>query len=135
LSLRVHFPYAISEEYIGNTSERIRTYRRILESRDPAELEALRAELRDRYGHMPESMEKIFYVGAVKLFARRYGWEKAEVFPERVQVGLGREIMPPPEKDYSIPGLEAIDARNIELEFYTLDGFITLGRNLARLFL
>jgi transcription-repair coupling factor (superfamily II helicase) len=135
LSLRVHFPYAISEEYIGNTSERIRTYRRILESRDPAELEALRAELRDRYGHMPESMEKIFYVGAVKLFARRYGWEKAEVFPDRVQVGLGREIMPPPEKDYSIPGLEAIDARNIELEFYTLDGFITLGRNLARLFL
>ena len=135
LALRVHFPYAISEEYIGNTSERIRAYRRILETRQPAELEALRAELRDRYGHMPENMEKIFYVGAVKLFARLYGWEKAEVYPDRVQVGLGREIRLPAGKDVSLPGLEVSDARNCELEFYSLDGFMALGANLARLFL
>jgi len=135
LSLRVHFPYAISEEYIGNTSERIRTYRRILESRAPAELEALRAELRDRYGHMPASMEKIFYVGAVKLFARRYGWEKVEVFPDRVQVELGRELPLKAGMENAIPGLEVVDAKNCELEFYTLDGFITLGKNLSRLFL
>ena len=40
----------------------------------------------------PESVEKIFYVGAVKLFARLYGWEKVEVFSDRVQVELGREL-------------------------------------------
>lgn len=135
LALRVHFPYAISEEYIANTSERIRAYRRILESREPAELEALRAELRDRYGHMPAGLEKIFYVGAVKLFARRYGWEKAEVFPDRVQVELGREIMPLPDRTFSIPGLEVTDGRHVELEFYSLDGFMALGANLSRLFL
>jgi transcription-repair coupling factor (superfamily II helicase) len=135
LALRVHFPYAISEEYIGNTSERIRAYRRILETRQPADLEALRAELRDRYGHMPAGMEKIFYVGAVKLFARLYGWEKAEVYADRVQVGLGREMRMPAGKDAAIPGLEVTDARNYELEYYTLDGFMALGANLARLFL
>ena len=135
LALRVHFSYAISEEYIANTSERIRAYRRILESREPAELEALRAELRDRYGHMPAGMEKIFTVGAVKLFARRYGWEKAEVFADRVQVELGREITLPAGGDASLPGLEITDARNIELEFYSLDGFMALGAGLARLFL
>ncbi|MFH2107780.1 MAG: DEAD/DEAH box helicase [Chrysiogenia bacterium] len=135
LALRVHFPYAISEEYIANTSERIRAYRRILESREPAELEALRAELRDRYGHMPAGMEKIFYVGAVKLFARRFGWEKAEVFAERVQVELGRELANAGAGLPAIPGLEVTDGRHIELEFYSLDGFMALGANLARLFL
>jgi len=134
LALRVHFPYAISEEYIGNTSERIRAYRRILETREPADLEALRAELRDRYGHMPAGMEKIFYVGAVKLFARLYGWEKAEVYADRVQVGLGREIRMPAGKDAAIPGLEVTDARNCELEYYTLDGFMALGASLGRFF-
>ena len=84
---------------------------------------------------MPENMEKIFYVGAVKLFARLYGWEKAEVYPDRVQVGLGREIRLPAGKDVSLPGLEVSDARNCELEFYSLDGFMALGANLARLFL
>lgn len=135
LAMRVHFPYAISEEYIGNTSERIRTYRRILETRDPAELDALRAELRDRYGRMPESMEKIFYVGAVKLFARLYGWEKVEIYPERVQVGFGRDLGQAGAPDFVIPGLEMSSGKNCELEFYSLEGFMALGKNLARLFL
>ncbi len=135
LAMRVHFPYAIGEEYIASTSERIRTYRRILETRDPAELDALRAELRDRYGHMPAGMEKIFYVGAVKLFARLYGWEKVEIYEERVQVGMGREPGKPPGPDFVIPGLEMTGGANCELEFHSLDGFMALGRNLARLFL
>jgi len=135
LALRVHFPYAISEEYIGNSSERIRAYRRILETREPAELEALRAELRDRYGRMPESMEKIFYVGAVKLFARLYGWEKVEIYGDRVQVTADREIKIRDEKAMRIPGLQMTTGRNFELEFYGLEGFIRLGRNLERLFL
>ena len=135
LQLRVHFPYAISDAYIGNTSERIATYRRVLESRDPAELEALRAELRDRYGQMPENVEKIFYVGAVKLFARLYGWEKAEVFADRVQVGLSREVPLKVVAENVVSGLEAVDGRNWELKFNTLDGFIQLGKSLKRIFL
>jgi transcription-repair coupling factor (superfamily II helicase) len=133
--MRVHFPYAIDETYLANTAERIRVYRSILEARQPDELLSLRAELRDRFGQIPETVEKIFYVGAVKLFARLYGWEKVEIYPDRVQVGLGGEIVPMPGKSFSIPGLETIDALNWELAFHSLDGFIQLGRNLERLFL
>ncbi len=61
----------------------------------PAELEALRDELRDRYGQPPAGMEKIFYVGAVKLFARLYGWERVDVYPDRVCVDVGRELKAP----------------------------------------
>jgi transcription-repair coupling factor (superfamily II helicase) len=135
LQMQVHFPYAIAESYLPDTAERIRVYRSILEARQPDELLQLRAELRDRFGQIPETMEKIFYVGAVKLFARLYGWEKVEIYPDRVQVSLGREIRLPAGKEASIPGWEMVDARNCGLEFYSLEGFITLGRNLERLFL
>jgi transcription-repair coupling factor (superfamily II helicase) len=134
LALRVHFPYAISEEYIANTAERIRAYRRVLEARRPEELEALAAELRDRYGHPPASMEKIFYVGAVKLFARLYGWSRAEVYPDRVALSAGREMRLPAGKAFQLAGVRAVDDGNFELEFSTLDGFMALGRKLSRLF-
>jgi transcription-repair coupling factor (superfamily II helicase) len=135
LQMRVHFPYAIAESYLANTAERIRVYRSILEARQADELLRLHAELRDRFGQIPESVEKIFYVGAVKLFARLYGWVKAEIFSDRVQVELGKELLLKAGKTLDIPGLEVVDGRNLELEFNSLDGFIQLGRNLERLFL
>jgi transcription-repair coupling factor (superfamily II helicase) len=106
----------------------------VLEARGPEELEALAAELRDRYGHPPASMEKIFYVGAVKLFARLYGWEKAEVYPERVAFSAGRELRMPAGKAFQLPELRLLDPGNFELEFTTLENFMVLGRKLSRLF-
>jgi transcription-repair coupling factor (superfamily II helicase) len=132
LQLRVHFPYAIAESYLSGTAERIRVYRSILEARRADDLLQLRAELGDRFGQLPESVEKIFYVGAVKLFARLYGWEKAEVFSDRVQVGLGREVEVPAGRAAVIPGLEIIGPGSWEMEFHSLEGFIQLGKNLQR---
>ncbi len=134
LVLRVHFPYAIGEEYIAGTPERIAAYRRILEAREPAELQSLRDELRDRYGQPPAGMEKIFYVGAVKLFARLYGWEKADVHPDRVLVDAGREAVAPAYGGIQLPGAQVLEGGNLELEFHDLDGFIALGKKLRRLF-
>jgi transcription-repair coupling factor (superfamily II helicase) len=134
LALRVHFPYAIGEEYIAGTAERIAAYRRVLEAADAAELRSLRDELRDRYGRMPAGMEKIFYVGAVKVFARSCRWTKAEVFADRVQFDSGREIIVPLGKSFAVPGLHHLDAGNFELEFSGLDNFLALEKGLQRLF-
>jgi transcription-repair coupling factor (superfamily II helicase) len=135
LQMRVHFSYAIAESYLADTAERIRVYRSILEARQADELLQLRAELRDRFGLVPESMEKIFYVGAVKLFAKRYGWSAVEVFPDRTQVELGAELVLKTGPAAVIPGLKIIDGRNWELAYASLEGFIGLGRGLERLFL
>jgi transcription-repair coupling factor (superfamily II helicase) len=135
LQMRVHFPYAIAESYLPNTAERIGVYRSILEARQADDLLQLRSELRDRFGQIPESVEKIFYVGAVKLFARLYGWVKVEIFSERVQVELGREIVLKAGMEKAMPGLEVVDLRSLELQYNSLEGFIQLGRNLERLFL
>jgi hypothetical protein len=50
-------------------------------------------------------------------------------------VAADREIRMLDEKAFQIPGMQAIDNRNFELEFYSLDSFIRLGRSLERLFL
>ncbi|MCU0237337.1 MAG: DEAD/DEAH box helicase [Acidobacteria bacterium] len=133
LALHVHFPYAISEEYIAATPERIAAYRRVLEARLSEELESLRGELQDRYGQPPAGMEKIFYVGAVKLFARQYGWVKADVHPDRVLVDAGREIEPPAGAA-QLPGVQVFAGGNLELEFHGLAAFLALGKRLKRLF-
>ncbi len=134
LALRVHFPYAVGEDYIAGTAERIAAYRRVLEAGDAFELRALRDELGDRYGQMPREMEKIFYVGAVKLFARQCGWRKAEVFADRVQFDAGRETALPAGRAFVVPGLKHLEGGNFELEFSGLDGFLALEKGLKRLF-
>ena len=134
LALRVHFPYAIGEDYIAGTSERIAAYRRVLEAKDAFELRALRDELRDRYGQMPAGMEKIFYVGAVKLFARACAWRKAEVFADRVQFEAGSGAAPAAGKARAVPGLQHMDGSNFELQFSGLDQFLELEKGLKRIF-
>ncbi len=134
LALRVHFPYAIGEDYIAGTAERIVAYRRVLEAGDAFDLRALRDELGDRYGQMPAGMEKIFYVGAVKLFARLFGWRKVEVFADRVQLDAGREAAWPKGRAFVVPGLKHFDGGNFELEYRGLDEFLALEKGLKRLF-
>ncbi len=133
LQLRVHFAYAIGESYLASTPERIRVYRLILEARQADELLQLRAELQDRFGQLPDSVEKIFYVGAVKLFARLYGWTQAEVFADRVQLEAGRAIAAP-GGDAGLFGFEMTGPMSGELAFDSLDGFIQLGKDLERVF-
>jgi transcription-repair coupling factor (superfamily II helicase) len=135
LQMRVHFSYAIAESYLADTAERIRVYRSILEARQADDLLQLRAELRDRFGLLPESVEKIFYVGAVKLFARRFGWPKVEIYSDRAQVELGGERPLKTAGKNAVPGLKVVDDRNWELAYDSLESFIELGRNLDRLLL
>ncbi len=134
VALRVHFPYAIGEEYIAATAERIAAYRRVLEARDALELRALRDELSDRYGQMPAGLERTFYVGAVKLFARQGGWARAEVFADRVQFDAGREIALAAGKAFRVPGLRHLEGGNFELDFNGLEHFLDLEKGLKRIF-
>ncbi len=132
LELKVHFAYAIDPAWIEETSQRIRVYRRILNAREAADLASLQEELRDRFGPPPAAMERIFYVGAVKLFARRFNWRSAEVFAERTEFGgVAAAAAPLPEAvnqegdRLSIPfeGLE----RFLALETSLLAAFPTLS--------
>jgi transcription-repair coupling factor (superfamily II helicase) len=84
--IKINFSYSIEADYITNSTERITVYRRILEATDFDELDELRLELEDRYGRLPQSMEKIFYAGMIRVLNKQCHFEEVEVFPDKVKI-------------------------------------------------
>ncbi|MCP5106279.1 MAG: DEAD/DEAH box helicase, partial [bacterium] len=84
--IKINFSYSIEREYIPNSTERITVYRRILEAKNFDELDELQMELVDRFGRLPESMEKIFLAGMMRTLTRRCQLEEVEVYLDKVVI-------------------------------------------------
>jgi len=82
--IHIHFPYIIATEYIENTSERLRYYKRILETSRLDDLLELRRELLDRFGPFPAEFERVFLVALVRWLARIWRFPEVDVFEHRV---------------------------------------------------
>ncbi|MBN1953260.1 MAG: transcription-repair coupling factor [Bacteroidales bacterium] len=70
--LGIHIP----DEYVANISERIRLYRQIDSLQDGEALEAFEAELRDRFGPLPDEVEALLRVVRIRWLAQILGFEK-----------------------------------------------------------
>jgi len=57
----------LPEDYITDENLRLNTYRRLARVRDSAELDALAAELIDRFGPPPEEVDNLMYAVRIKL--------------------------------------------------------------------
>jgi len=60
----------IPESYIGDTSLRLAAYKEISSAGDEADLSRIAADLRDRYGPLPEPAENLLTIMGVKLMAK-----------------------------------------------------------------
>lgn len=72
-ALILNLPIAayVPAEYIEDLSLRLQIYRRIGDLHTAAQVEAMRAELIDRFGKTPEAVEGLLYQIQVKLLAQR----------------------------------------------------------------
>jgi transcription-repair coupling factor (superfamily II helicase) len=64
---------AISDDYISDMGQRLRTYKRVSSARDDEALGSIREEIRDRYGRLPESVEQLFGYAQLRLSAESIG--------------------------------------------------------------
>ncbi len=64
---------AISDDYISDMGQRLRTYKRVSSARDDEALGSIREEIRDRYGRLPESVEQLFGYARLRLLAETVG--------------------------------------------------------------
>lgn len=62
----------LPETYITDGLSRISVYQRLARTLKQEDLEALRAELKDRFGPLPEPVERLFLVSEVALIAARF---------------------------------------------------------------
>ena len=75
-------PVLIPETYVADLSVRLSLYRRIGALADREEIDALAAELVDRFGKMPAEVENLLEVVAVKVLCKQAGIEKVDAGPK-----------------------------------------------------
>ncbi|MDI6774423.1 MAG: transcription-repair coupling factor [Verrucomicrobiota bacterium] len=84
---------AIPYGYIEDESLRIAVYRRIAEATAPAELDALRAELADRFGPPPPAVERLLQTGRIRALAAARGIRQVETRGSRLILLRGDEFL------------------------------------------
>ncbi|MCA1818059.1 MAG: transcription-repair coupling factor, partial [Acidobacteria bacterium] len=98
VSLNLGVDVAISEDYIADMGQRLRTYKRIASARDDETLRAVRAETEDRYGRIPESVERLFAYSRLRRTAERVGAVSIDRTPNGIAIKLSEKARVAPEK-------------------------------------
>lgn len=78
----------IPENYVSDLSVRMGLYRRIAELKSPGDIDSFAAELIDRFGSLPDSVESLLKVVAIKELCHQAGIEKLEAGPRGATVAF-----------------------------------------------
>ncbi|MGC8475388.1 MAG: transcription-repair coupling factor [Acetobacteraceae bacterium] len=95
-NIALGLPVLIPETYVRDLPVRLGLYRRISALATDAESEALAAELVDRFGALPEEVENLLAVVALKRACRAAGVEKVEAGPKGMVIGFRRNAFANP---------------------------------------
>ena len=91
-------PVMIPEDYVADLPVRLGLYRRLAEIEDEREIEAFGAELVDRFGPLPEEVEHLLQIVAIKSLCRQANVEKIETGPKGAVVSFRDNIFANPDR-------------------------------------
>jgi transcription-repair coupling factor (superfamily II helicase) len=86
------------ETYVPDLDVRMDLYRRLSQLADHAEIESYAAELIDRFGALPDEVEKLLAIVAIKLALISAGVEKLDAGPRGATVAFRNNSFANPEK-------------------------------------
>jgi transcription-repair coupling factor (superfamily II helicase) len=90
-------PVLIPEDYVTDLPVRLALYRRLSEIEDDRAIEAFAAELVDRFGPLPDEVEYLLQVVAIKSLCRRANVERIEVGPKGAVLAFRDNIFNNPD--------------------------------------
>ena len=93
-------------DYIDDEPLRVATYRRIAELSEPAELDQLRDELKDRFGPMPPTLHRLMLVADIRLAAAMRAIQRVDV--------RGRKLMLMRNDSYLMQGTRHPQLRTVD---------------------
>ncbi|MGB9604668.1 MAG: TRCF domain-containing protein, partial [Bryobacteraceae bacterium] len=126
----------IPPSYIADERQRLRAYKRIAEADTPDRVAAIRAELEDRYGPLPDAVHWLLEYSLLKGMARKLGIEAIERSHGRLRVRFHRESPVDPARLAAIvqrvPGVRFTPAGVLELPLDGLHDPATVLEGLKR---
>lgn len=98
VSINLGVDVSIPNDYISETSQRLRTYKRISSADAEETLRRIYAEINDRYGKMPESVENLFEYARLRKLAEEMHIVSVDKTANGFAVKLGENAKIAPEK-------------------------------------
>jgi len=98
VSINLGVDVSIPNDYISETSQRLRTYKRISSAESEAVLQQIHTEIGDRYGTMPESVNNLFEYARLRKTAENLRIVSVDKTKEGIAVKLGENAKISPEK-------------------------------------
>lgn len=84
----------IPENYVEDLGVRMSLYRRLADLEGQAEIEGFAAELIDRFGKLPQEVENLLDIFAIKQLCRKAGVDKVEAGPKGAVIGFYKDTPP-----------------------------------------
>jgi transcription-repair coupling factor (superfamily II helicase) len=86
----------IPEEYVGDLNVRMALYRRLATLEDRADIDRFAAELIDRFGALPEEVQHLLEIVAIKHLCRAAMVEKIDAGPKGAILTFKNQTFPNP---------------------------------------
>jgi transcription-repair coupling factor (superfamily II helicase) len=96
--ITVGMPVLIPEDYVADLPVRLSLYRRLADLETEDEIENFGAELRDRFGVLPDEVRYLFKVAAIKGYCRRANVEKVDAGPKGAVISFRDNRFAQPER-------------------------------------
>jgi transcription-repair coupling factor (superfamily II helicase) len=104
----VDLPNYLPDEFVPAHEAKLDVYRRLSRIEDPQELEALRAELRDRFGPLPAPAETMLAIAQLRILGGSLGIEGILVRGDEARVNF---------RDTAAPRMKGLSAAFHEVQF------------------
>jgi transcription-repair coupling factor (superfamily II helicase) len=86
VSLNLGVDIKVPQSYLPDPGDRLVLYKRLAQTRDAAELDQLRAETEDRYGHLPQAAGNLFAMAHLRLVASNAGVKSVDLAESQLQI-------------------------------------------------
>jgi transcription-repair coupling factor (superfamily II helicase) len=123
-ALQLQVSAYIPDEYVDDVSQRLSLYKRLSSSRQPGDLAQLHGELLDRYGPVPEPVERLFEVMEIRLLAKTARAVGIQVSPGVIAFSFDPQLLPSPQAVRHL-----MDQYRSKLRFTSPHAFQLLGND------
>jgi len=87
-------PAHLADAYVPDDAAKLDLYRRLARAEEPCEIQAVREELRDRFGPLPEDAQRLLLVAELRALGARVGLETILVKGDEARLTFRRDAHP-----------------------------------------